>query len=99
MTNNSRHSPTATPRQPRTTTFKTPFHPPSPPPPWNNDGKRCEGLSLFGGRNIRPHKQHLPQRVTAGGRLRQCQVPTMDGIEAAAEKPDIHSDFFLLLSR
>ncbi len=45
--------------------------------------KRCEGLCLFVGRNTRRHKQHLPQRVTAGGRLRQCEVATMDGIEAA----------------
>src|SRR6267143_169781 len=50
-------------------------------------------MSLFVRRNIRRHKQHLPQRVAAGSRLGQCQVSTMYRVEAAAEKADIHSDF------
>jgi len=54
--------------------------------------KRCEWLFLFVRRDIRRHKQHLSQRIAAGSRLRQCQVPAMDGVEAAAEKADIHSD-------
>jgi len=53
--------------------------------------ERCERLFLFVRRNIRRHKQYLPQRVAAGGSLGEGQVSAMDGIEAAAEKTDIHS--------
>ena len=53
--------------------------------------ERCERLFLFMGRNIRRHKQYLPQRVAAGGGLGQGQVSAMDGVEAAAENADIHS--------
>ena len=49
-----------------------------------------ERLFLFMGRDIGRHKQHLPQRVAAGGRPGQGQVPAMDGVEAAAENTDIH---------
>ena len=55
--------------------------------------KRRQRLLLFVRRNIRRHKQHLSQSEAPGRRLRQCQVSTMDGIEAAAEKPYIHSKF------
>src|ERR1700676_2836545 len=51
-----------------------------------------ERLFLFVRRNIRRHKQHLPQSVPAGGRPCQCQVSAMDWVEAAAEEADIHSD-------
>jgi hypothetical protein len=54
--------------------------------------ERCERLFLFVRRNIRWHKQHLPQRVPAGARLGQGYVSAMDGVEAAAEKANIHSD-------
>ncbi len=55
--------------------------------------ERGERLFLFVGRNIGRHKQHLPQRVAAGGRLGQCLGSTMDGVKAAAEKADIHPGF------
>src|SRR4029077_20416379 len=54
--------------------------------------ERCEGLFLFMRRNVRRHKQHLPQRVATGRRLGECQVSAMYGVEAPTEKADIHSD-------
>ena len=47
-------------------------------------------LFLFMGRHVCGHEKYLPELETFHRRLRQGEMSTMDGVETATEKSDVH---------
>ena len=47
-------------------------------------------LFLFMGRHVCRHEMNLPQLKMLRRRLRQGEMSTMDGVETATEKSDVH---------
>jgi len=52
--------------------------------------KGSDGLFLFVRRNVCGHEKYLPQLKTFHRRLCQGEMSSMDGVETATEKSDVH---------